>query len=164
MPEIFNKRMTTSNEDNLVVFLIGMRINKFWQVNQWRLLATAMPKMLKELYQNPNLGFLSHEMWFSRTIILVQYWRSIEQLNEYAKNKNSEHLPAWKAFNKKMLLMMMLAFGIKRHETYQVNAGQYETIYNNMPLFGLAKAKAAIDIDASTETADQRLTKTTIHE
>ena len=56
-----------------------------------------MPKMLKELYQHRELGFLHAEMWFSRTIILVQYWRSLEQLLAYAKNKSAEHLPAWKA-------------------------------------------------------------------
>ena len=30
---------------------------------------------------------------------MVQYWRSTEQLLAYAKNRDAEHLPAWKAFN-----------------------------------------------------------------
>ncbi len=38
-----------------------------------------MPRMLKELSPQPDLGFLHAEMWFSRTIIVVQYWRSFNQ-------------------------------------------------------------------------------------
>ena len=44
-----------------------------------------MPRMIKELYRHPELGFIHAEMWFSRTIILLQYWRSMEQLLAYAK-------------------------------------------------------------------------------
>jgi hypothetical protein len=42
---------------------------------------------------------LGGEMWFGRTTILVQYWRSLEQLFAYASNRDSAHLPAWKYFN-----------------------------------------------------------------
>ncbi|WP_423028903.1 monooxygenase family protein [Undibacterium sp. SXout20W] len=55
--------------------------------------------MLRELYSKPELGFLHHEMGFSRTLIIVQYWRSMDQLMTYAKNKDAAHLPAWKNFN-----------------------------------------------------------------
>ena len=37
-------------EGDFVVFLIGMRINKFWQIHKWFPVAMAMPKMIKELY------------------------------------------------------------------------------------------------------------------
>lgn len=158
MPKVLNKRITSSNEDNIVVFLIGMRINKFWKFKQWGLFMRAMPKMLKELYQNPELGFLSHEMWFGRSTILVQYWRSIEQLNAYAKNRNAEHLPAWQAFNKKIASNGNVGIW---HESYIVKSGNYETIYNNMPLFGLAKAKQALEINSLNETAEQRLNNKT---
>ncbi len=33
------------------------------------------------------------------------------------------------------------------HETYLVPAGQYEAVYSGMPLFGLAKAAAATELD-----------------
>jgi hypothetical protein len=42
-------------------------------VHKWLPAARAMPRMLAKLYRKPELGFLSHEIWFSRTIILVQY-------------------------------------------------------------------------------------------
>ncbi len=78
--------MTARPEGDIVVFLIGMRINRPLQIRKWLPVAAAMPKMLTELYRAPELGLLSHEMWFSRTIILVQYWKSVECLMSYAKN------------------------------------------------------------------------------
>ena len=97
---IYKDRMTAKMEGDFVVFLIGMRINKPLAVHKYFPVLNAMPKMLTELYTKPEMGFIHHEMWFSRTIILVQYWRSIEQLIDYAKKKDSAHLPAWQAFNK----------------------------------------------------------------
>ena len=97
---IHRNRLTAHLEGDFVVFLIGMRINKPLNVHKWWPVATAMPRMLKELYLQPEIGFIHAEAWFSRTIILVQYWRSMEQLLSYATNKEAEHLPAWKAFNK----------------------------------------------------------------
>lgn len=97
---IYKDRMTAKMYGDFVVFLIGMRINKPLSIHKYLPVLNAMPRMLKELYTKPELGFIHHEMWFSRTIILVQYWRSIEQLIDYSKNKDAEHLPAWHAFNK----------------------------------------------------------------
>jgi hypothetical protein len=68
---------------------------------------------------------------------MVQYWRSLEQLLAYATNKDAEHLPAWRAFNRKVGTDG--AVGIF-HETYQVKPGGFESVYVNMPPFGLGKA------------------------
>ena len=93
---IRSERLTANLEGEFVVFLIGMRINNPLKVHKWLPVARAMPRMIKELYRQPELGFIHSEMWFSRTIILVQYWRSMGQLLAYAKSKNSEHLPPGK--------------------------------------------------------------------
>ncbi len=97
---IIKERMTAQMDDDFVVFLIGMRINKWWKINQWLPVAMAMPTMITELYENPELGFISHESWFGRTTLMVQYWKSFEHLEAYARNKNNHHLPAWSKFNK----------------------------------------------------------------
>ena len=68
---IRRERLTANLEGDFVVFLIGMRINNPWKVHKWLPVATAMPRMIKELYRQPELGFLHAEMWFSRTIIGV---------------------------------------------------------------------------------------------
>jgi Monooxygenase af470-like len=66
----------------------------------------------------------------------VQYWRSFEHLTSYAANRNGEHLPAWQAFTR--AIGNSGDVGIW-HETYLVRAGTYETIYHNMPPFGLGR-------------------------
>lgn len=96
---IQKERITATLEGDFVVFLIGMRINNPLKVHEWLSVATAMPPMIKELYRHPELAFIHSEMWFSRTIILVQYWRSMDQLLAYAKKKERQHLPAWHALN-----------------------------------------------------------------
>ncbi len=153
---IRNERLTATLDGQFVVFLIGMRINQPLRIHKWLPVAAAMPKMLKELYQNRELGFLQAEMWFSRTIILVQYWRSLEQLLAYAKNKNAEHLPAWKAFNQHVGTDG--AVGIW-HETYVASPGSYENIYINMPPFGLGKAGTLLAATADRQSAADRLSQ-----
>ena len=65
---------------------------------------------------------------------MLQYWRSMEQLLDYAKNRDAEHLPAWRAFNKRVGTNGDVGIW---HETYRVRAGDYENVYVNMPTFGL---------------------------
>ena len=48
--------------------------------------------------ERPELGFLGGRTWFGRTIVMIQYWRSFEALESYAKARDRAHLPAWAAF------------------------------------------------------------------
>ena len=148
------ERLSAVMSGDFVVFLIGMRINKPLRVDKWLPVATAMPKMLKELYANPELGLIHHEMWFSRTLVLIQYWRSIEQLIAYAKNRNAEHLPAWQAFNKAVGTDGSVGIW---HETYMVSDKKYETVYANMPPFGLGKAGTLVEARSGYQSATARL-------
>ena len=134
---IHRDRLTARLDGEFAVFLIGMRINRPWAVHRWWPVASAMPRMLRELYTQPALGLLSHEMWFSRTLILVQYWRSMDALLAYAQSRNAAHLPAWQAFNQ--AIGTDGSVGIW-HETYLAGPGRYENVYVNMPAFGLGKA------------------------
>ncbi|MCX6485555.1 MAG: DUF4188 domain-containing protein [Rhodoluna sp.] len=147
-------RMTAVSDEGIVVFLIGMRINNFLAFHQWVPVFMAMGKMLPELYKNPQLGFKSYQMWFSRTLILVQYWESTEKLMEYAKARDSEHLPAWKAFNK--AAMKTNAVGIW-HETYVVQKGMSENVYVNMPTFGFGKVGNLVPAVGKSKSAEGRL-------
>src|SRR5450755_2695554 len=97
--QTIQKRMTGKMDGDFVVFLIGMRVNRWWRVLQWLRVALAMPPMVKELEAKPELGFLGAESWFGRTTIMLSYWRSMDDLMSYAKSRNAEHLPAWRAFN-----------------------------------------------------------------
>lgn len=154
--KVIQNRTCAEVDGEAVVFLIGMRINKLWKVHKWLPVLKAMPRMLKELEQRPELGFLGHHLWVGRTLLVLQYWRSVEQLNAYAKDRNHLHLPAWAAFNK--------AIGKNGdvgvwHETYKVKPGDFETIYVNMPLFGLGKATRNVPISGRKESAAGRMAK-----
>lgn len=151
---IQGERLTASLDGDFVVFLIGMRINQPLKVHQWLPVATAMPRMIRELHRQPELGFLHAEMWFSRTTIMLQYWRSLEQLLAYAKNREAEHLPAWQAFNK--TIGTNGSVGIW-HETYVASPGNYENIYVNMPPFGLGRVGALQAASEGRQSAAGRL-------
>lgn len=152
---VINKgRMFGRIEGDFVVFMIGMRINKLWQINKWFPSIMAMPKMLKELFANPDAGLLGIQSWFGRTTIMVQYWRSFEHLEKYAKDKDAHHYPAWRDFNQKVRASR--AVGVW-HETYKVSHGSYESIYVNMPTIGLGKAGKLLSATEFYETAKGRL-------
>lgn len=136
MPAPFLGRYAARLDGEFAVFLIGARVNQLWAVHRWLPVALAMPRMLRELEAHPELGLLGYEQYFGRTSLMVQYWRSVEHLMDYAKARNSEHLPAWRAYNQR--LRSTGAIGIW-HETYVVRPGGYENIYGNMPAFGLGK-------------------------
>jgi hypothetical protein len=154
---INQSRLTARMEGEFAVFLIGMRINKPLLIHKWYPVAMAMPRMLKELYAHPQMGLMSHEMWFSRTVILVQYWRSLDALLAYATTKNAQHLPAWQSFNQSIGTDGSVGIW---HETYVVRPGGYENVYANMPAFGLGKAGTLIEAKSGLQSASGRLART----
>ncbi|MCC6630890.1 MAG: DUF4188 domain-containing protein [Gammaproteobacteria bacterium] len=151
---ILTERMTARIKGEFAVLLIGMRINRLLAVHKWLPVNRAMGRMLNELYAKPELGFLSHEMWFSRTIILVQYWRSHDALLEYAKARDSSHLPAWQAFNRAVGTDGSVGVW---HESYVVKPGMYENVYVNMPPFGMGKAGELVPASAGLKSAAGRM-------
>lgn len=151
---VHKSRATGTLDGELVVFLIGMRFNRWWKVHKWLPVVAAMPGMLRELTSKPELGLLGYEQWLGRTVIVVQYWRSMEQLLAYAKSRDSAHLPAWRAFNKRVGTSGDVGIW---HETYRVRPGDYENVYVNMPPFGLGKVGALAPANGKRDTARGRL-------
>ena len=151
---IHRSRLTATLDGDFVVFLIGMRINAPLKVHKWWPVAAAMPRMLSELRARPDLGFLHAEMWFARTILVLQYWRSLEQLLDYAKATEASHLPVWQAFNRR--IGTDGAVGIW-HETYRITAGAYENVYVNMPSFGLGATGTLREAKGGLKSARDRL-------
>jgi hypothetical protein len=141
---------------DVVVFLIGMRINRLWQVWKWLPVFVAMPKMLAELSKNRSHGLLGtpRTMLSGRVIMVLQYWESFDALERYARASDLSHLPAWRAFNRR--IRNDGSVGIF-HETYSVHRHAFETVYANMPEFGLADALGGEPVDTKRSTASQRL-------
>lgn len=143
MAPVIPSQFTARIEGDFVVFLIGMRINKPWKIGQWWPVFIAMPRMLKELRAaGPASGFLGCTP-LSLTL-MAQYWRSFEQLEDYARARDSRHWPAWVAFNRRIKTARG-DVGIW-HETYKVRAGEFECIYSGMPPFGLSSAAEIVRI------------------
>ncbi|WP_090916354.1 MULTISPECIES: DUF4188 domain-containing protein [unclassified Bacillus (in: firmicutes)] len=154
MKPVIHGRYTAQMDDSFVVFVIGMRINKLFAVSKWFPVAGAMSGMLKELYKNKEFGFLGTESFFNgRTILQIQYWKSFEALEHYARHA-SLHVEAWKNFNLKASKTKTVGIF---HETYVIEKGQYESVYVNMPRFGLAKAGESIPVNRKHETARARM-------
>jgi hypothetical protein len=150
----FTGRYSADVEGDFVVFLIGMRFNKPWDVRGWWHTATSMRPMIKELQARPELGLLhAQQAWIGGPSV-VQYWRSFEHLDRYARNADNLHLPAWKKWNRASRASG--AVGIW-HETYQVRAGQYEAIYGNMPRVGLALAGDHLPLARKGRSAARRI-------
>jgi fumigallin biosynthesis monooxygenase-like protein len=152
---IFAGRHVARIEGDFVVFIIGMRINKPWKVGQWWPVFRSMPQMIKELEADPGSGFLGATRGLLTTgPTLVQYWRSFEQLERYARDPSAQHLPAWRGFNQRVRESGDVGIW---HETYRVRAGEYEAIYGNMPRVGLATVGEHLPIGSTTATAAQRI-------
>jgi Domain of unknown function (DUF4188) len=149
-----NERLAATFDGTFVVFMIGMRINNPLLVHKWLPIAMAMPRMVKELDGHPEMGFVHAESWFGRTTIMVQYWRSLDQLLAYARNKETEHLPAWRAFNKAVGANGSVGIW---HETYVASPGNYENIYVNMPPFGLGKVGTVYAATDGKQSAASRM-------
>jgi hypothetical protein len=146
--------MTHDYQGELVVFLIGMRINQPLRPNLWLPVFRAMPGMLAELSADPDSGLMGYELTLGRGgPLVIQYWESVDKLYAYASDPNSTHRPAWAKFNQ-MIRRAPGAVGIW-HETYRVDRA--ETLYSGMPPYGLAAATAAVPVARRGEAARERL-------
>ena len=145
---------TLEADEPFAVFLIGMRINKPLKLHKWVPVAAAMSRMIKELEQTPNSDLLNVESWFGRTTMMVQYWRSFAALEQYAKNSDLVHRPAWAEFNRKVASNGDVGIW---HETYLIADQHFECVYNNMPAFGLAKATISVPATGHRSHASDRL-------
>lgn len=154
---IVPRRMSAKLAGDFVVFLIGARLNQWWRLNDFKWVGDAMKSMITELEKRPESGFLGYEDWLSLRPVMVQYWRSPEQLIAYARNRDETHYPVWVQFNKE--LAKRSSIGIW-HETYVVPAGNYECVYNNMPPFGLGKIATALAATGKSTSATGRLGRT----
>ncbi|CAB4364387.1 MAG: DUF4188 domain-containing protein [Actinobacteria bacterium] len=142
--------------DGAVLFLIGMRFNQLWKPWKWLPVVIAMPRMLIELQKNPELGLVGKPRTFlsGRTTLVWQYWESFEKLEAYSKSTSAAHLPAWRSFNRRV--RDNGSVGIY-HETIMLSDATVETVYGNMPTFGLGAVTGVVAASKRGQTARQRM-------
>ena len=108
-----------------------------------------MPRMLKWLEQHPQAGLLHYEQALKGPLspMIVQYWRSFEDLERFARSPDAPHLAAWKHFN--AAVRDSGDVGIW-HETYRIAPGASESIFGNMrPWAGCGRRAGARGHDRS---------------
>ena len=156
MDRVIPGRFTAQRDEGFVVFMIGMRINKLLAFTKWVPTLVAMAPMLRTLYEHPEKGFLGARTLFGwRGVTVVQYWRSFDDLERFARDADDPHFLAWRRFNQ--------AVGFKDgtvgiwHESYLIEPGHYEAVYGNMPVFGLAAATKHVPASGRRATARRRL-------
>ena len=153
MSEVAGRRTMAEIDGDFVVFLIGARINSRRQVVRGLLDLggrRGMRHMLDHLVAHPEKGLLAYEMGFPT---IVQYWRSFEQLEAFARDEDAPHVAVWRQYWRRVGRSSRTGIW---HETYLVRAGEYEAVYGNMPPHGLGKAGRLLPA-AEASTARGRL-------
>jgi hypothetical protein len=138
--------MAAEIDGDFVVFLIGARLSKRHVVQSLMDLGgrRGMRHMLDYLVAHPEKGLLAYEMGLPT---IVQYWRSFEQLEAFAKDKDDPHLEIWRQYWRRVGRSTRTGIW---HETYLVKAGQYEAVYGNMPPHGLGKAGRLVPLSEAS--------------
>ena len=155
MVEIIADRVCAEVDGDITVFLIGMRINRPWKVWHWVPVFAAMGRMLRELETEPALGLLGARASLGlRNQVVLQYWKSADHLRAYAHARNREHLPAWRRFNASVGVSGDVGIW---HETYVVPRGASESVFVNMPRFGLGLVGALFPATGRRASAAKRL-------
>lgn len=147
MADVRRGRWTAEIEGDFVVFLIGARVNRKRKlVQSLRDLGgrRGMKHMLDYLTEHPEKGLLGYEMGLGT---IVQYWRSFEHLEAFAKDRDDPHLQVWRDYWKRVGKDDRTGIW---HETFLVRAGEYEAIYGNMPPKGLGKAGTLVPASESS--------------
>jgi len=151
MAELAGRRMTAEIEGDFVVFLIGARFSKLQLARSFADLGgrRGMKHMLDYLVERPEKGLLAYEMGIPT---IVQYWRSFEQLEAFAKDKNDPHLEVWRQYWRRVGRGGRTGIW---HETFLVQAGQYEAVYGHMPPRGLGKAGRLVPVSEASSARER---------
>lgn len=146
------QRLTTDNQEGLVVFILGARINRFWLLPIALPIVNRVQHMLQELQAEPELGLLGVQpLGMAAT---VTYWKSLDHLLAYADAEERTHKPTARRFFKR--LFKNRAVGLW-HELFVVAPGHYEGLYANMPTFGLGHFQRLVPATGPNGTARRRL-------
>lgn len=156
MADLLDGRWTVKIDGDFVVFVIGAKIRNPLRARRALPLLGAMNTMLKQLERDGGAeGFLGYQRHGGPFGVIVQYWRSMEDLERFARRPDGRHAAVWRDWfraaqhqNRSVSIW---------HESYFVPAGRYEAIYQNTAPIGLLKAGRPERIGRGTDTARERL-------
>jgi len=155
MSEIIDEQVTAELDGGFVVFRLGTRINTLWKVHKWFPIFRAARKMVDEVDADSDSGLLAFERRVGmRALEIVQYWRSFEDLRNYALDSEFSHAPSMKSTMEQMERCDDVGIW---HELYVIGDDSYETAYHNTPPTGLGTAGTLSPAEGTRRTAAGRL-------
>jgi fumigallin biosynthesis monooxygenase-like protein len=153
---VLRGRFTTPNEEPVVLFTFGIRVNRLRDVRTWWPVLRTVRPMFGALAPEAGVpGYLGGRVQLRgiREISVVQYWRSVDELLAFAELP--VHKKGFKAFHR------AAAGGGSTvglwHELFAVPAGHHESIYGNVPRGGLAGFLPLTPVRRRRDSALQRL-------
>ena len=146
-------RWTADVDGDFVVFLLGFRASPSYKIVKALPLLMTLPKMMADLAKDPSkglLGFQNHGPFSP----VIQYWRSFEDLERFARSPDDRHALVWREWYRRAQHLNP-SVGIW-HETYKVRASEYEAIYQGMDdSFGLLGAGTVRRLGGSARAAQR---------
>lgn len=155
------EKLTDDHGGEVVVFVLGMQVRRPWRVDHWGRVVYEMTRMMIELETDRHTrrasGYLGgHTLMGGRGPVVMQYWRSVDQLEAYAHAPDRRHRPAWMRLYRMAHRAKRQTIGIW-HETYAVPTGSHETIYGNCRPIGLGRVAGLVPIESRGQNARERL-------
>ena len=159
MAKVFTGRYSADVEGDFVVFLIGMRINKPWDVRGWwHTFVVDAPDdqgARGEPRARPDLGAPG---WFGGPAV-VQYWRSLRAARPLrAQRGPAATSPRGRSGTRPRGRPARSASGTRPTRCARAST---RSIYGNMPRHGLATATAHVPVTAKGRSAARRIGATT---
>ncbi len=155
MAKVHPGRYTARVDRPLVVFAIGMRLNRPHALHRWVRPMMNTVRMWRHVQHRRPAGYLGGYLFvYWCGVGMIQYWEDVDHLVAFSHDDTQPHLAAWRQLA--ALTRVDQTFG-SWHETYRVTPGTSEAIYGSMPIFGLAAAAIHEPIRSATESAQQRL-------
>jgi hypothetical protein len=155
VPDVFRGRYQAQFDAPLVVFGIGMRINRPLAVHRWLKPTINTVRNWWHVQHYPPEGYLNGYLYvYAFGVGMTQYWRDFDALEAYSHDTTQPHVAAWRQLAR--LTKNDQTFGYW-HETYVVTPDNSETIYGSMPRFGLAAATRHVSVVTATNAARARL-------
>jgi len=134
--DLYKRIELSDTSENCIVFLMGIVVHNPYNLLARRFIKHSLDAILNELGKTKPAGFLTHLYIKGNPSLLVLYWKDLDGLLAYARDKSAQHFPAWFAFNDK--ISRTKAIGIW-HEIYHLPAGSYSGTYRNCRLTGMAE-------------------------
>jgi hypothetical protein len=143
--EVRPGKVVVDNTEPVVVFLLGIRINRWRGIRHWLPLVLTIPSMLRELASAPEGGLLGYRVLLGpgpRQAMLVQYWRRAEDLHSFARDGAGPHRAAqhryWWHYGSSASVGVW-------HEMLIAAEGAHHAMYGNMPPMGLGALRPVRD-------------------